>query len=121
MAKKRKAESSQDQSSKVDFEDAISEVEEIVNDLEGGHLGLNESLTKYELGISRLKRCHELLQQAERKVELLSGVDSDGNAISEPFPGLKDDANDTQSHAGPPTRASKANDSSEVDDFPGLF
>ena len=32
-----------------------------------------------------LKQCYEALQQAERKIELLAGVDAEGNAITQPF------------------------------------
>ena len=32
-----------------------------------------------------LKQCYELLERAERRIELLCGVDADGNPITEPF------------------------------------
>ena len=35
--------------------------------------------------MQRLKRCHTQLEAAERRIELLSGVDADGNPVTEPF------------------------------------
>ena len=67
------------------FEESLIELERIVGDLETGELGLGDALAAYEQGIGHLKLCHKLLEQAERRIELLSGVDADGNAIAEPF------------------------------------
>ncbi|TWU08520.1 exodeoxyribonuclease VII small subunit [Stieleria varia] len=69
----------------VDFEEALAEAEEVVKQLESGELGLAESLDQYELGIKRIKQCHESLREAQRRVSLLSGIDEDGEAILEPF------------------------------------
>jgi exodeoxyribonuclease VII small subunit len=35
--------------------------------------------------VKHLKSCHELLARVERKIELLSGMDAEGNPITEPF------------------------------------
>jgi len=85
MAKKRKATSDSASETTVDFETALGEVEEIVQELESGDAGLTQSLAHYEKGIQRLKQCHELLQNAERRITLLSGFDADGNPVTEPF------------------------------------
>lgn len=74
--------------SKVDspcFEDALAELETIVHQLEEGQLGLAEALARYEQGVKHLKHCYALLQDAERKIELLTGVKDDGTPITEPF------------------------------------
>lgn len=68
------------------YEAAVAEVESIVRKLESGDLDLTESLSQYELGIKRLKECHQILEAAEHKVRLLSGFDADGNPITEPMP-----------------------------------
>jgi len=70
---------------KRSFEQAIAEVEEIVSKLEGGRLGLSQSLDEYQRGVGTLKECYELLEVAERRVTLLSGFDADGNPVTEPF------------------------------------
>jgi exodeoxyribonuclease VII small subunit len=67
------------------FEQSLDELEKIVADLESGKLGLSDALSRYEEGVKHLKACQQLLERAERKIELLSGVDADGNAIAEPF------------------------------------
>lgn len=67
------------------FEDSLAELESIVAELEGGKLGLSEALARYEQGVKHLKSCQQLLQRAERRIELLSGVDADGNPITEPL------------------------------------
>lgn len=82
MAKKNNPESVDD---KLNFEDALERLEEIVRTMEEGQLGLNESLERYEEGVKLLRQSYELLQRAERKIELLSGVDADGNPVTQPF------------------------------------
>lgn len=67
------------------FEQSLADLERVVNALEAGDLGLGEALQAYEEGIKHLKLCHKLLEKAERRIELLSGVDADGNAVAEPF------------------------------------
>jgi exodeoxyribonuclease VII small subunit len=69
----------------LSFEASLDELESIVAELEGGKLGLSDALARYEQGVKHLKSCHHWLQQAERKIELLSGVDAQGNPITEPF------------------------------------
>ncbi len=67
------------------FEDALKRLEEIVGQLEAGQLGLEQSLARYEEGVKLLRRCYELLQRAERRIELLTGVDASGRPITQPF------------------------------------
>lgn len=67
------------------FEQALAGLERVVADLEGGDLPLAESLAAYEAGVARLRACHAELEHAERRIELLSGVDAQGNPITRPF------------------------------------
>lgn len=67
------------------FEQAVSEVEQIVSKLESGKLELAQSLDEYQRGVGTLKECYELLENAERRITLLSGFDADGNPVTEPF------------------------------------
>ena len=67
------------------FEQALAELETIVRELEEGQIALAESLARYERGVKLLKQCYQLLENAERQIELLNRVDSDGQAHSEPF------------------------------------
>jgi exodeoxyribonuclease VII small subunit len=67
------------------FEEAMARLEKIVTQLEEGQLGLSESLARYEEAVQHLKQCHEALERAERRIQLLTGVDEDGNPLTEPF------------------------------------
>ena len=67
------------------FEDALSRLDEIVHELEEGELGLEDSLARYEEGVKHLNACYQALERAERKVELLTGVDADGNPVTQTF------------------------------------
>ena len=73
------------------FEDSLAELESIVSELESGKLRLAEALARYEEGVKHLKSCHHLLERVERKIELLSGMDAEGNPVTKPF--------DEQEHA----------------------
>ena len=53
------------------FEEAIVRLEQIVNTLEAGKSGLDESLAAFEEGIALVKYCNEKLTQAEQKVRIL--------------------------------------------------
>lgn len=59
------------------FEDAMARLETIVSDLEKGDLSLDESLKIFEEGVRLSKTCLKMLDDAERKVEILI-QDKDG-------------------------------------------
>jgi len=54
------------------FEEALQELERIVSDIEGGQVGLEESLVKYERGTFLIQHCRGVLNVAEKQIELLS-------------------------------------------------
>lgn len=86
MTKKIKPKTEQEKSGTSEsFETSMQKLEGLVRELEGGNLGLSESLDKYEQGVRYLKQCYRLLEQAEKKVQLLTGVDVEGNPIVEDF------------------------------------
>ena len=59
------------------FEDAMARLETIVSELEKGDLPLDQSLKIFEEGIKLSKTCLKMLDEAERKVEILV-QDKDG-------------------------------------------
>jgi len=67
------------------FEESLAKLEGIVHTLEEGEIGLNEALAQYEQGVRLMRQAYDLLERAERRIELLSGVDADGNPISRPI------------------------------------
>jgi exodeoxyribonuclease VII small subunit len=55
----------------VKFEQAMARLEAIVGELEKGDLPLDESLKIFEEGIRLSKNCLKVLEEAEKKVEVL--------------------------------------------------
>lgn len=69
----------------LSFEQALAQLQTLVGQLEDGELPMDEALAAYEQGIGHLKRCYHLLEAAEQKVQMLAGVDGDGNPVIEEF------------------------------------
>ena len=61
------------------FEDALKELEEIVDALEKGEKPLEESLRLYERGVGTLRTCRDILKRAETRMRLL--VEKDGKPV----------------------------------------
>jgi exodeoxyribonuclease VII small subunit len=74
---------------KTNLEDDIKRLQKLVEDLGSGKLTLGESLKKYEEGIKLAQSCSSLLNDAQRKVELL--MKKDGKYSLEKF---EDDTQD---------------------------
>ena len=56
---------------KFKFEQAISELEAIVNRLDSGDLSLEQMLEDFETGVRLVKDCQRYLEQAQKRVEML--------------------------------------------------
>jgi len=67
---------------KLSFENALSELEEIAVKLEDGDLGLDDSIKEFEKGIKLARICHEKLEEAERKIEILQKGETGGEVKS---------------------------------------
>lgn len=67
------------------FEDALAELETVVQDLERGDITLDQSLARYERGVALLKDCFGQLKQAEAKIRELTGVDEEGKPVLTPL------------------------------------
>ena len=55
------------------FEEALSELESLVEALETGDQTLEESLKSFERGVELTRTCQKALDEAEQKVRILSG------------------------------------------------
>jgi exodeoxyribonuclease VII small subunit len=55
------------------FEEAMKELETLVDTLEAGDLSLEESLKSFERGVALTRICQTSLQEAEQKVRILNG------------------------------------------------
>ena len=67
------------------FEQAMTELQQIVNDLEDNSLGLEASLAQFERGIGLLRNCHSFLERAEQKIEVLVSFKANGEPSMAPF------------------------------------
>ena len=68
----------------VTFEDALQRLEQIVDQLEAGDLALDDSLKVFEEGVALARRCAKYLEEAEKRIELLT-KDESGLLKPEPF------------------------------------
>lgn len=55
------------------FEEALTEVEAIIERIETGQSGLERSIGEYEKGVRLLARCRGLLKDAEQRIEDVTG------------------------------------------------
>src|SRR5262249_47384313 len=67
------------------FEASLAQLQQVVNDLEEGKLGLETSLARFEEGIRLLRSCYKILEAAEQKIEILAGLNDAGEPVTEPF------------------------------------
>ena len=68
----------------IKFEIAMERLEKIVEDLEAGNMDLDEALKKYEEGVRLSRACQKKLDEAEKKIEILTRT-LDGALKKEPF------------------------------------
>lgn len=66
------------------FEESLSRLEEAVKALEKGDLSLEESLKVFEEGVRLSKNCMKMLEEAEKKVEILT-QEREGKRRARPF------------------------------------
>lgn len=71
-----------DKISKMTFEEAMQELEKVVNKLEGGNGALEESIIEYEYGSELQKFCEKKLHEAKLKVEKIT-KDNTGSISTE--------------------------------------
>lgn len=85
MAKKKRSSKKADED--LTIEQSMQELQEIVQVLEGGQAPLDEALQQFERGMSLLRTCHQQLDQAAAKIELLTGFDENGDPVTTDFDG----------------------------------
>ena len=73
------------EANEITYEAALAELEQIVQNMEGGRLPLEESIAAYRRGSELLKHCQLQLNDAERKIQVLEAgtlrdFDSTGGA-----------------------------------------
>lgn len=58
------------------FEQALEELNQLVNKMESGDISLEDALKHFERGIQLTRQCQQALQEAEQKVSILSEKNS---------------------------------------------
>jgi exodeoxyribonuclease VII small subunit len=88
----------------LSFENALAQIEQIIERIESGEVGLEQSLTEYERGVGLINHCRTKLDAARRQVEDLTrklegegGAANESSATDEASPPTEDDPDD----AGP--------------------
>jgi exodeoxyribonuclease VII small subunit len=71
------------------FEDLLARLEQLVKALECEELDLEQSLQAYEEGVRIARACHQKLDEAERRVEVLRRLPN-GEVVSEPYRPVKE-------------------------------
>ena len=66
------------------FEQALGELEGIVQGLESGKAPLSESISSYERGVTLKNHCEAMLKDAQEKIEKIT-LKSDGSVSTQPF------------------------------------
>jgi exodeoxyribonuclease VII small subunit len=69
----------------LSFEQALANLEAIIDRIESGNVGLEQAIGEYERGVALIRRCKDILQKAEQRVDELNrqaaGLDrAGGNA-----------------------------------------
>ena len=84
------------------FEDALAELEAIVDEMEDGQLPLEDLIARYEAGSALLKRCESVLKSARERLELITLRNQDENAL--------DSSEDAGQSPAPPAAAESDDD-----------
>ena len=77
MTKENKA----DDLDSMSFENAIKELEAIVEELEGNEISLDDAVSAYERGAKLKNICQKRLDEARLKVEKIKDFDKSGKAL----------------------------------------
>ncbi len=69
---------------KLSFEEALEQLEDIVSKLEDGSINLEESIEEYTRGVHLKNQCENKLKEATLKVEQIT-IDKDGKFSTKEF------------------------------------
>lgn len=69
---------------KISFEEALIQLENIVRELEGGKIKLDDAVEAYEKATSLKKFCEQKLKDAQLKIEKIN-ISQDGTISTEPL------------------------------------
>jgi len=69
---KNSAEPASPETDELSFEEAVAQLEAIVDRIERGEIGLERALAEYERGVRLVTRCRSILDQVEQRIDELS-------------------------------------------------
>lgn len=69
---------------KLTFEEAMTELEKLVRQLEDGRAKLDDAIGAYERGALLKRHCEVLLRQAEARIQQIA-LDENGTPSAQPF------------------------------------
>ncbi len=69
---------------KLKFEQAMERLDAIVEAMESGQIGIEESIAKYEEAMRLAADCREILDEAEQRIKKIQ-QDATGRLRTEPF------------------------------------
>ncbi len=78
------------------FEDAMRRLDQIIQALESGEIGIEESIERYEEAVRLAAHCRRILDEAEQRIRKIQ-VDAAGQLRSEPFEASEPDAGEPSS------------------------
>ena len=64
------------------FEEAMGQLEKIVEQIAGGKIGLEETMDRYEHGMELVKKCRSILERAEQRIQVLSESGGGGQVVA---------------------------------------
>jgi len=71
----------ENQAQPIDFEKSLADLEAVVEKLEHGELGLEDSLKLFERGVQLTRICQTALEDAEQRVEILLGQNGETSIV----------------------------------------
>jgi exodeoxyribonuclease VII small subunit len=71
---------------RIAFEKAMGRLEEIVDSIEQGKIGLEESIKQFEEGMSLIGQCRSVLAEAELKIQQLQAAGQEGAETTDKLP-----------------------------------
>ena len=77
MAEEKTDESGTEEDTEVSFEDALSQLEEVVHRMETGDSPLESLVENYQSGVRLLKLCRSKVERAEMKVKEVTDQDGE--------------------------------------------
>ncbi|MDO4586255.1 MAG: exodeoxyribonuclease VII small subunit [Planctomycetia bacterium] len=102
----KKMADSSEKNSNLSFEDSVKRLEQIVAQLDSGQSDLQTSLAQYEEGVSLLRKCHQTLENAKRRIAILRKIDENGQPILDDR--LEDSFQSDESTPGRQTQAAES-------------